>query len=343
MQYIDRLCEEITNYLPIIQHREIHSIFIGGGTPSLFSATAYEKLFQFLREKLSFENNLEITLEANPGTVEQKRFDAYRKIGINRLSLGIQSFDDEKLKVLGRIHDGQEASRAIYTAKNAGFDNINLDLMFGLPHQTTEQALSDLHKALALHPTHISWYQLTLEPNTFFYKQPPPLPEDDLTWEIQEHGQRLLKENCFLHYEVSAYGRPGFFCAHNLNYWEFGDYLGIGAGAHSKLTHGQTGLITRHWNVKNPKTYLDPSKSPCEGQRVLTPAELPLEFMMNALRLQKPIPHALFTQRTGLSKATLDPLLKSAFTRRLMSHQEQAWEVTTLGHRFLNELLELFL
>ncbi len=340
IDYVDRLLTEVHTQAPHLENRSIHSIFIGGGTPSLFSPNAYEKLFNGLYAFLSFEHEIEITLEANPGTVEQKRFYAYRQLGINRLSLGIQSFNHEKLKRLGRIHDGEQALRAIDSAKTSGFTNFNLDLMFGLPNQTLDEAMLDIKKATDCKPTHLSWYQLTIEPNTYFYKKPPTLPEDDYLFEIQSQGQQWLTENNFIQYEISAYSQPTFNCQHNLNYWEFGDYLGIGAGAHSKLTDLKAGQITRHWNEKNPKNYLDPQKSFIENKKQLNAEELPLEFMMNALRLKKPIPKKLFTARTGLPIKQLNPGMKKAVTDGWIHEQNDSWQVTDFGYRFLNDLLE---
>ncbi|WP_042525960.1 radical SAM family heme chaperone HemW [Coxiella burnetii] len=337
--YINALINELRQQIALIEKRPIHTIFIGGGTPSLFSQTAYQKLFEEIKKQCLLKKEVEITLEANPGSVEQTKFRGYREIGINRLSIGVQSFQNDKLKVLGRIHSAEEAKQAINIAKQAGFENINVDLMFGLPDQKVNEALDDLQTALDLEPTHLSWYQLTLEPNTFFYKHPPALPTDDYIWEIQSKGRKLLRRDGFAHYEVSAYSRSNRFCQHNINYWEFGDYLGLGAGAHSKLTI--QGKITRYWNIKNPRFYMDAQKPFIEGRQTLAPNELPLEFMMNALRLQKPIPLTLFTERTGLSPSVLVPWLETAKERNLLQCDNKYLTVTPLGHRFLNELLIL--
>lgn len=341
IRYVDRLIEELRTHLPLIENRSIYSIFIGGGTPSLFSPKAYEKLWAGLNQHLTFTPHMEVTLEANPGTVEQTYFKAYREIGINRLSLGIQSFENEKLKTLGRIHNGTEARRAIEITQQY-FNNFNIDLMHGLPNQTSEQALSDLNTAIQFSPTHLSWYQLTLEPNTFFYKHPPTLPQDDTLWEIQKEGQQLLAENHYLHYEVSAYSHQNFTCRHNVNYWEFGDYLGLGAGAHSKITL-ETGTISRHQNIKNPKNYLNASQNAIEEHKVLTPEALIFEFMLNALRLQKPISLDLFSQRTGLPSSLLEKPLQKANQLGLIESLGTNFTLTPQGHLFLNDLTELFL
>ncbi|WP_423063966.1 radical SAM family heme chaperone HemW [Candidiatus Paracoxiella cheracis] len=342
-EYINALLSDLKNNLAVIEKRKIHSVFIGGGTPSLFSAKSYETLFTQLQQYLDFSMDVEITMEANPGTVEQSRFKDYRSIGINRLSLGIQSLQNEKLKILGRIHSSEEAIRAVDIAKNAGFDNFNVDIMHGLPEQTVQEALSDLKQALALTPTHLSWYQLTLEPNTYFHKFPPQLPPDDLLADIQDQGQQLLHDCGFEHYEVSAYTKPNHHCRHNINYWEFGDYIGIGAGAHSKLTDLNTGTITRHWNVKSPKDYLNPTQSFVANKKIITPQELPLEFMMNALRLQKPITIDLFIERTGLDLQTIKAPLTQAQDNGFLLLENNSLITTPMGKRYLNEVLQLFL
>lgn len=342
-RYINALLTDLKNHLPIINNRNIHSIFIGGGTPSLFSAESYQKLFTSLRSHLNIPNDTEITLEANPGTVEQSRFKGYRDVGINRLSLGVQSLQDDKLKKLGRIHSSQEAIRAVNIAKNSGFDNFNLDIMYGLPQQNIADALFDLKTALALAPKHLSWYQLTLEPNTYFHKFPPQLPNDDLIAEIHDAGQQLLNDYGFQHYEVSAYAKSNYYCRHNINYWEFGDYIGIGAGAHSKLTDINSGAITRHWNMKSPKDYLNADQSFIANKKTIHKNELPLEFMLNALRLQQPIPITLLSQRTGLTLKDIETPLSQACHKGLLSSDKQHLIVSPLGKRYLNELLELFL
>lgn len=340
--YIDALIAELQSQLSVLQQRPIHSIFIGGGTPSLFSPQAYATLFNAIARLCTLEKNIEITLEANPGTVEQTNFQGYRDAGINRLSLGVQSFQTEKLKALGRIHGSFEAHRAVEIAHQTGFTNINIDLMHGLPKQTIDDALYDLKTALALAPTHLSWYQLTLEPNTYFYKHPPRLPKDETIWNMQIAGKQLLAENKFNQYEVSAYCLPNHHCRHNLNYWEFGDYLGIGAGAHSKITDA-TGQISRHSNVKSPKNYLDTAKVTKEEEKILTTDELAFEFMLNALRLQKPISHDLFTARTGLPLSHIQQPLKLAQQYEFLQSTDNHFTLTPLGTHFLNDVIELFL
>lgn len=341
--YAAALLEDFKQKLPWLQGRSIHSIFIGGGTPSLFTAEAYRSIFETIQCYVDI-SNIEITMEANPGTVEQTKFIGYREVGINRISLGIQSFNDQHLKTLGRIHNAEEAIKAVETAKKAGFDNFNLDLMFGLPNQSIESALLDLQTAIHLQPTHLSWYQLTLEPNTYFYKRPPILPEDDHIWEMQQQGQAYLKTNGFVQYEISAYSKNHFQCQHNLNYWEFGDYIGLGAGAHGKITDMTTQIVRRHWNVKQPKEYLATTrKSFIDNQIEIPKNELPLEFAMNAFRLHKPIPTKLLTERANLSLADIKNPIAKAIEKNLLKIENENFIVTELGKRFLNNLLELFI
>lgn len=340
--YVDALLADLDLDLPAAQGRELTSIFFGGGTPSLFSARALDRLLQGVNRRLAFAADIEITLEANPGTFEQAKFRDYRRLGINRLSIGVQSFQTEQLKALGRIHDGLEAVHAAGMARTAGFDNFNLDLMHGLPGQDVEGALADLRQAIALEPTHLSWYQLTLEPNTLFWSQPPQIPEDDILWDIQEAGQALLAAEGFVQYETSAYARDGRRARHNLNYWSFGDFLGIGAGAHAKLS-APDGCIRRTWKTRLPKDYLDPAKRFQAGERVLEAAELPFEFMMNALRLTEGVPAALFEQRTGLPLAGIEAACAAARAAGLLEHDPQRLRPTPRGQLFLNDLLQHFL
>lgn len=340
--YVDALLADLDLDLPAAQGRELTSIFFGGGTPSLFSARALDRLLQGVNRRLAFAADIEITLEANPGTFEQAKFSDYRRLGINRLSIGVQSFQTEQLKALGRIHDGLEAVHAAGMARAAGFDNFNLDLMHGLPGQDVEGALADLRQAIALEPTHLSWYQLTLEPNTLFWSQPPQIPEDDILWDIQEAGQALLAAEGFVQYETSAYARDGRRARHNLNYWSFGDFLGIGAGAHAKLS-APDGHIRRTWKTRLPKDYLDPAKRFQAGERVLGAAELPFEFMMNALRLTEGVPAALFEQRTGLPLAGIEAACAAARAAGLLEHDPQRLRPTPRGQLFLNDLLQHFL
>lgn len=325
-----------------VQGRTLTSVFLGGGTPSLFSAKALGRILDGLERRVGFSDDIEITLEANPGTFEQAKFRDYRQLGINRLSIGVQSFQAAKLKALGRIHDGDEAVRAADMARAAGFDNFNLDLMHGLPDQTLDDALSDLRTAIAQQPTHLSWYQLTVEPNTEFWSKPPQLPEDETLWDIQEAGQALLAEHGYAQYETSAYAQPGHQARHNLNYWTFGDFLGLGAGAHGK-TSSRDGHIRRHWKTRLPKDYLDPGKAFCAGEKTLTPDELPFEFLMNVLRLTDGVPSALFTQRTGLPSDLLAEGRRQAQARGLLEGDPQRLVATPKGQLFLNDLLQLFL
>lgn len=339
--YIQALLDDLTFDLPLAAGRSIDNIFIGGGTPSLFSPTSLAKLITGIRERISINHDAEITLEANPGTVEQQKFIGFRKTGINRLSIGIQSLQNDKLKALGRIHNADEALKAATAAKQAGFDNFNLDFMFGLPQQTTADALFDLENAIKLNPNHISWYQLTLEPNTLFHHQPPTLPADDAIWDMQLAGQALLAKHGYQQYEVSAYAKADKQSQHNLNYWLFGDYLGIGAGAHSKLTNHKN--ITRYTKAKHPKDYLNPSKNFITSQRTLEKKELPLEFMMNALRLKQAIPSELFTTRTGLAINQISPILEAASNEDLLQLADNTFQISPHGYNHLNELLLKFM
>ena len=341
-EYVDALLADLDQDLHAVYGRELSSIFFGGGTPSLFSAQALGRLLKGVEARIPFASDIEITLEANPGTFEQEKFVAYRKLGINRLSIGIQSFQQEKLQALGRIHNGDEAVRAAGMARLAGFDNFNLDLMHGLPDQSLDDALSDLRQAIALKPTHLSWYQLTLEPNTVFWNQPPVLPEDDTLWDIQEAGQALLAEHGYAQYEVSAYAQPGRPARHNLNYWSFGDFIGIGAGAHGKLSHPD-GRIVRTWKTRLPKDYLNPAKNFQAGEKTLTAEELPFEFLMNALRLTDGVDSALYPQRTGLTLDSLSIGRKAAEQSGLLQVEPSRLAATARGQLFLNDLLQHFL
>lgn len=347
--YITALIEDLKQDLHWVQGREIQSIFFGGGTPSLLSAKAYDTLFDGLTRHLSFSDNIEITLEANPGTFEAEKFNGYRRAGINRLSMGIQSFDPEQLKKLGRIHDKEQALRAIDMARDAGFDNFNLDLMHGLPDQTPEQALLDLDTALAFHPPHLSWYQLTIEPNTDFYKRPPVLPEDDILWDIQEQGQARLAEAGLKQYEISAYARPGRQARHNINYWRFGDYLGIGAGAHGKITiAGPEGhRVLRSQKARLPKRYLDETRQFLSATDVIASDDIAFECMMNALRLHSGISITDFEQRTGVPLDSLSKPMQKAeslgLIERAQVNNQDYIRASERGKQYLNELLSLFL
>lgn len=322
--------------------RPLQSIFFGGGTPSLFSASSLGQILDGMSRRLRFADDIEITLEANPGTFEQAKFAGYRAAGINRLSIGIQSFNAGHLKALGRIHDDQEALRAVDMARRAGFDNLNLDLMHGLPGQTLDDALADIDQAMALQPEHLSWYQLTLEPNTVFYSKPPVLPEDDTLWDIQEAGQTRLADHGYAQYEISAYAQPGRQARHNLNYWQYGDFFGIGAGAHGKLTHDD-GAIERYWKTRLPRDYLDAGKAFRAGGKTLTAQELPFDFLMNALRLVDGVPSEWFAARTGASLDSIAPTLDDAVRRGLLEPWHERLRPTERGRLFLNDLLEMFL
>jgi len=340
--YVDALLADLDADLAQVHNRPLSSIFFGGGTPSLFSAKALGRLLEGVERRVRFAADIEITLEANPGTFEQAKFRDYRSLGINRLSIGVQSFQPPKLIALGRIHDGDEAVRAADMARAAGFDNFNLDLMHGLPDQSIEDALSDLRIAIAQGPTHLSWYQLTVEPNTVFWNQPPVMPEDDILWDIQEAGQALLAAEGYAQYEVSAYAQSGKAARHNLNYWTFGDFLGIGAGAHAKLSRPD-GSISRSWKTRLPKDYLDSSKRFNAGERVLNADELPFEFLMNVLRLTDGVASELFTQRTGLPLSQLAAARTEAQQRGLLHSDPTRLSATREGQLFLNDLLQHFL
>ena len=343
--YVQALLTNLTSELPHIWGRKLESIFIGGGTPSLFSAESIDELLCGIRALLPFRPNLEVTLEANPGTFEQDKFRGFREAGINRLSVGIQSFNAEHLQALGRVHNRDEALRAADIARTAGFDNFNLDLMFGLPQQTVAQALEDLQQAIALQPTHLSWYQLTLEPNTLFYQQSPPLPDDDLVAEMQFAGQALLRACDYRQYEVSAYAQPQQQCRHNRNYWEFGDYLAIGAGAHGKITNPADGCVTRYHNYRQPADYLQHAQrgQARSGEQILTANDLSFEFMLNALRLREGFALPLFSERTGLSAEHLNTGLNQALQRHLLTLTGGQVRPTEQGWQFLNEVMQLFL
>ncbi|OGT56034.1 MAG: YggW family oxidoreductase [Gammaproteobacteria bacterium RIFCSPHIGHO2_12_FULL_43_28] len=340
--YVDALMDDLDQQLPRIHDRPLKSIFFGGGTPSLFSAEAIAAILTGVKNRIAFDERIEITLEANPGAIEQNRFSGFRDAGVNRLSLGIQSFQDEKLKILGRIHHGKEAECAIEIAKGAGFTNFNVDLMFGLPQQTIEDALFDLTTALSFQPTHLSWYQLTIEPNTFFHHQPPLLPADDAIWDIQLAGQKLLQQHHFKQYEVSAYAKENKYCKHNINYWEFGDYLGIGAGAYSKMTD-QDGNITRFSQVKHPKAYLDAATRNKINYQTIAKDDRIFEFMLNALRLTDGVNAALFTERTGVALTEIAPCIEKAKQQGLLVDDTEKLCASQKGAPFLNNLIAMFL
>ena len=341
--YVATLITDLEHDLNQFPGRKLTSIFIGGGTPSLFSANAYEALFKALRASLTFANDIEITLEANPGTVEQQRFTDYRALGINRLSLGIQSFNPQHLNALGRIHDEKQAHLAIESARRAGFDNINIDIMHGLPRQSIEEGIADLQTALAYQPEHLSWYQLTIEQNTLFYKTRPTLPTEDETGAIEEKGLILLNAQGFERYEISAFCQPGKSARHNLNYWLFGDYYGIGAGAHGKLTAADGKSVWRTRKHRQPNDYLSASKPCLAAIEQVSPDDLVFEFMLNTTRLQQAISKSLFAERTGLDFNYLAPKLALAQIKGLIDIDDTHWRVTPLGRRYTNDLQALFL
>jgi putative oxygen-independent coproporphyrinogen III oxidase len=340
--YVDALLRDLDQELPDVWGRRPISVFIGGGTPSLLSPESIDGVLSGLRARLALAPGLEVTLEANPGTVEAGRFREFRSAGVTRLSIGIQSFDDSLLQAIGRIHNGAEAACAVGVALSAGFDDLNLDLMYGLPGQDVQGALGDLEQAIALGPTHISHYQLTLEPNTRFHRQPPALPEEDVLWATEQACRDRLSEAGYGRYEVSAYARAGRRCVHNLNYWEFGDYLGIGAGAHGKLTQVSRARVVRRTKHRHPRVYLD-SGVALADERTLSGDDLVLEFMLNALRLVDGFSEGLFRARTGLAPGTPGPSLSTAVGRGLLERSEGQIRPTPMGLQFLNDLVALFL
>lgn len=343
--YVDALIRDLEQEVPLIWGRSIQSIFIGGGTPSLLSAAAYERLFSAIRALLPLHPAAEITLEANPGTVEASRFRDYRSVGINRLSIGIQSFNNEALTALGRIHDSAQAIKAVEAAHKAGFDNFNLDLMFGLPGQDAAKARHDVETAIALEPAHISYYQLTIEPNTLFYARPPALPDEDPIIDWQLDSQARLAKAGYRQYETSAYAKDKRQCRHNLNYWQFGDYLGIGAGAHGKISSAAPQQIERRVKQKQPQAYLDTAGTEAcllEQTRV-DEKEVGFEFMLNAMRLMDGVPTPLFQQHTGVPISTIKQPLQQAEELGLLEHSITRLRPTAKGQRYLNSLIELFL
>ena len=339
--YIDNLLADLESDLPYVQGRELVSIFIGGGTPSLFSPASISRLLSEIEKLIPFSKAIEITMEANPGTFEINKFKGFRSAGINRLSIGIQSFDKAALKALGRVHDDAEARTAAENVRAAGFENFNLDLMFGLPDQSIEDALVDLDIALQCEPPHLSWYQLTIEPNTVFYSQPPLLPEDDLVSEMQDKGIALLAAHKLSRYEISAFCRPDKASTHNLNYWRFGDYLGIGAGAHGKVSLPGEQRIMRTRKTRQPAKYLANAQNMMAGLTEVSVADLPLEFMMNALRLVSGSDEMSFEQRTGLSINSISSELARLRTGGLLGKDTLA--TTDQGYKFLNNVLAEFL
>ncbi|MBA0178393.1 radical SAM family heme chaperone HemW [Pectobacterium carotovorum] len=339
-EYVDHLLADLDADLPLASGRELHSIFIGGGTPSLLSAEAMQALLDGVRARIPLTPDAEITMEANPGTVEADRFSGYQRAGVNRISIGVQSFDPEKLTRLGRIHDPDEAKRAAHLATGLGLRSFNLDLMHGLPDQSLDEALDDLRQAIALNPPHLSWYQLTIEPNTLFSSRPPKLPDDDALWDIYEQGHALLSAAGYQQYETSAYAKPGYQCQHNLNYWRFGDYLGIGCGAHGKLTFSD-GRILRTVKVRHPRGYMQGTY--LDKQHDVANDDRPFEFFMNRFRLLEAAPREDFMAYTGLEEHSIRPQLDQALAQGYLTETATHWQITEHGKLFLNSLLELFL
>jgi oxygen-independent coproporphyrinogen-3 oxidase len=345
-EYIAALVGDLEQDLPLVWGRSVHSVFFGGGTPSLFAPAAIGAILDACSARLRFAPNAEITMECNPGTAEHGRFEQYLAAGVNRISFGVQSFDDGCLQRLGRIHDSFEAERAVKLAQDAGYDNINLDLMYALPEQTLAMAMHDVERAIALQPAHLSHYQLTLEPNTAFAAKPPVgIPMEDEAWDMQERCIEAMADAGFAQYEVSAYARPSRQCAHNLNYWRFGDYLGIGAGAHGKISSGASGEILRRWKVKNPRDYLAKAASTerIGGDDPITLASRPFDYMLNALRLVEGFSLADFEARTGLERSAIARELDTAVLRGWVTRDDQRVVPTELGRRFTNDVISLFL
>jgi putative oxygen-independent coproporphyrinogen III oxidase len=344
--YIDSLIRDLDGELPLLAGRGVATIFFGGGTPSLFHPKEFKRLLSALRQRVEVEAGAEITLEANPGTIERGRFAEYAEAGINRVSLGAQTFAPRALELLGRIHTVDDTHRAVAELRTAGIANFNLDLMYALPQQSFDEAMEDVRTACALNPSHISYYQLTLEPGTVFHARPPPLPDEELAWEIQTEAQRRLASAGYVQYEVSAYARAGAQCRHNLNYWRFGDYVGLGAGAHGKLTMAVPNRILRTAKPKQPRDYqqrIAQADAACGERNFITPKDLPFEFMLNALRLNEGFETGDFPQRTGLSLKTVEPALARAQQRGLLEPRTGGWRPSALGRRFLNDLQAGFL
>ena len=340
--YVDALLADLEHDLPLAGGRAVASLFIGGGTPSLFAPESIHRLLDGIAARLELAPDLEATMEANPGSSEAARFRGYREAGINRLSLGVQSFDDDCLTALGRVHDSGQARAAIAMARRAGFDNFNIDLMHGLPGQQLDAALADLREAAGFEPPHLSWYQLTIEPNTKFYSRPPALPPEEVLGDIQDAGERLLDAAGYRSYEVSAYARPGFECRHNLNYWTFGDYLGIGAGAHGKIS-APDGHIRRYHKTRVPEAYLCATAgSHTSGTRLLSPEDVVGEFMMNALRLSDGFTPGLFESRTGLRFAVVESRVAELVDRDLLACHTLGIRATATGRRFLDSVIAEF-
>ena len=340
--YVKAVIEDLKNDLPWVQGRKLHSIFFGGGTPSLFSGFSIGAILREAERLIGFENNIEITLEANPGVMDQQNFSDLYAAGVNRLSIGIQSFNDTHLKSLGRVHDSQDALSAIDIAQSSGFSNFNIDLMHGLPNQSIANAINDIEIAVSSGASHISWYQLTIEPNTEFYSRPPILPVDDRLADIQRSGLHIIKKNNYSQYEVSAFARNGQKSRHNVNYWQFGDYLGIGAGAHGKITIPEDNQVIRTTKTRQPKDYLNRVGSPLAKKIEISKEDIILEFMMNGLRLNNGVPTHYLSSRTGLDEKSIKQKVSKLQSQGLMESSALRYQTTSLGYQFLNTVLQSF-
>lgn len=345
--YVQHLLDDLNHDLAFLHNsnvpnRKLSSIFIGGGTPSLFSPKAIDDLLKGIKARIEFADDIEITMEANPGSVEAERFTGYRQAGVNRISIGVQSFNQQQLSILGRVHNVDEAKNAATLAHGINLNSFNLDIMHGLPQQSIEQAMQDLQQAIDLNPPHLSWYQLTIEPNTLFHSKPPTLPADDTLWEIQQQGHQLLKANGYDQYEVSAYCKTELKCRHNLNYWQFGDYLGIGCEAHGKITLPEQQKIIRTSKVKHPKGYMDLTKDYLNKKWTVEKDEQAFEYFMNRLRLKAPFSNQEVYQRTLITEHDIKAPIARAIEQGLLTDDGKNWQVTSKGTRFLNDLLELF-
>lgn len=342
-EYVAHLLDDLAYDAARVEGREVDTVFIGGGTPSLLSAQAMADIISGIRDRVNLAENAEITMEANPGTVEAGKFLGFYEAGVNRISVGIQSFQPQHLKVLGRIHNSQQAENAVKQAHEAGLPTFNLDLMHGLPNQSVENALSDLNKGIALNPYHLSWYQLTIEPNTPFYSRPPELPDDDILWEIQQQGHQRLEAAGYAQYEISGYAKAGHQCQHNLNYWRFGDYLGIGCGAHGKITDVVNGTIHRTVKVKHPRGYMEISRPYMDNETLVEKHDLPFEFFMNRFRLVEPCPIEDYEALTGQPLSDeVKKALEDAHRQGLLDITRTHWQVSAKGRRYLNSLLSCF-
>nr|WP_245217514.1 radical SAM family heme chaperone HemW [Rheinheimera maricola] len=342
-EYIAHLLADLAQDAPLVTGRTVSSIFIGGGTPSVFSAAGIGQILTGVKQQLTCAADMEVTMEANPGTVEAERFAGYVGAGVTRFSIGVQSFQTAQLKALGRIHDANEAIRAAELAQALPLQSFNLDLMHGLPEQNVSGALADLQQAIDLAPPHLSWYQLTIEPNTAFASRPPLLPPDDTLWDIQQQGLDLLQQHGYQQYEISAYAKTGQQCRHNLNYWRYGDYLGIGCGAHGKITLPSRNAILRTVKIKHPKGYMDISRGYMDSREQVAAEDRAFEFFMNRFRLLEPCPIAEFTAYTGLALSSIGTAINTAEQKGLLTVTPTHWQITANGARYLNDLLELFI